>query len=95
MTEIKEVVKRLEAYLKPISPEEAVGRVSRMEAIQSQSVSKTNLDNSLRELAQLKVILTKINDPDYGRCQECDEFISQKRLMLFPYIAKCLRCIEK
>jgi DnaK suppressor protein len=48
-----------------------------------------------REQVKLKAIdlaLMKIDDGDYGECEECGETINKKRLKILPFARYCVRC---
>lgn len=58
------------------------------------------IENQLetRDLAKLKKIneaLARINDKSYGVCQDCDEEIPEKRLIMNPYFITCVLCSEE
>ena len=53
---------------KPISPENSIGRVSRMDAINNKSVVEAALRNAEKKLKGLKIILSKIQNDDFGIC---------------------------
>jgi DnaK suppressor protein len=58
------------------------------------------IENQLetRDLARLKKIneaLDRIDDKSYGICQDCDEEIPEKRLMMNPYFITCVLCSEE
>ena len=61
-------VKKYRELTKPISPENAIGRISRMDAINNKSVNQVALNNAELKLNNLKVALTKIDDIDFGIC---------------------------
>ncbi len=63
----KEVV-HLEEATQPIAPENAIGRVSRMDAINNKSVSEAALRAARRKLYSLRLALTKIDSPAFGIC---------------------------
>src|SRR5437868_8595818 len=46
------------------------------------------------KLRETRAALNRIEDGDYGICQECDEDISQRRLAALPWAALCIRCQE-
>lgn len=77
---------------KPISPENAIGRVSRMDAINNKSVTEAALRTAERKLAGLNAILPKINDADFGQCQRCKGQIPLGRILLVPHSQFCVNC---
>ena len=85
---------QLEDATKPISPENAIGRISRMDAINNKSVSEASLRASKRKLTKLKMALGKIEAPDFGVCARCKRPIPPARLMFMPESTYCVRCAE-
>lgn len=80
---------------KPVSPDNAIGRITRMEAINSKSINEAALNKSKQTLSNLEEALKLINDPDFGLCAECEEPIPFKRLMAMPESAFCVKCAGK
>jgi len=68
-----------------------MGRLSRMDAMQQQEMSKASNQRRDLKLQQITKALNRIEKSDYGYCQECDENINPKRLAFDP---TCLYCIE-
>ena len=77
---------------KPIAPENAIGRISRMDAINNKSVAEASLRNRRRKLAKLRVAYEKIGEEGYGICSTCKKIINPKRLLLMPESDKCVLC---
>ena len=44
------------------------------------------------KLQQIKDALERIEDSNYGTCEECDQDISKKRLMALPFTRLCIEC---
>jgi len=89
---MEEELVRLEDATKPITPENSIGRISRMDAINNKSVAEVALRSSKRKLGNLKVALSKIDEPDFGICNSCKNPIAPARLMYMPESTKCVRC---
>lgn len=84
---------RMEEMTQPIGPENAIGRVSRMDAINNKSVMEAALRNSRKELDQMETALRHIdNDPNFGICERCSETIPFQRLYILPGSRECVRC---
>lgn len=77
---------------KPISPENAIGRVSRMDAINNKSVVEAALRKAEEKLNKLKLVLDRVNDADFGLCMRCGNPIPIGRILLMPQSRKCVRC---
>jgi len=72
-----------------------IGRLSRMDAMQAQSMS---LETQRRREVQLKDIaraLRRIEQNRYGFCLECEEPVNIKRLQFDPAVEHCLDCAEE
>ena len=91
----KESIKSLEKTTKPIPPDDAIGRLTRMEAINAKSVSEASLNAARIKLAKIERALKKLDDPEFGTCAICEEPIPIRRIMLMPETTVCVRCAEK
>ena len=91
---IKDDIASYELLTKPVSPDNAIGRLTRMEAINSKSINESVLRKARDTRSQLERALAKIDDPDFGLCRECDEPIPSARLMVLPETDLCLQCAE-
>lgn len=80
---------------KPVSPDSAIGRLTRMEAINSKSINEASLNNAKHTLSRLEKALKLLDDPDFGYCYECEEIIPFARLMILPESVYCVKCAEK
>lgn len=88
-------IKQLEERCQPVSPDNAIGRISRMEAISERGVYQTALVAARTRFHELNVAVSRIdNDEDYGLCQRCDAPIPLARLMLMPESRYCVKCLE-
>lgn len=48
-----------------------------------------------QRLAQINSALQKIEDKTYGLCEDCEEDIPEKRLLINPYFSTCVSCAEE
>ena len=71
-----------------------VGRLSRMDALQSQAMSVETDRRRKVELQQIEAALGRIEDGDYGTCAGCGEAIGPKRLALNPTTPVCIDCAQ-
>ena len=94
MEAAKEAIAAYKLLTKPISPDNAIGRLSRMEAINSKSINEAALKKAKDTLSKLEHALAKIDNPDFGLCTECEEPIPFARLMILPETDLCVRCAE-
>jgi DnaK suppressor protein len=79
---------------KPIAPDNAIGRLTRMEAISDQNISEASLNSARAKLVKLEKALSKIDLPDFGICCRCANPISPGRIMLMPENVLCVLCAE-
>ncbi|MFT4861469.1 MAG: DnaK suppressor protein [Pseudohongiellaceae bacterium] len=70
----------------------AVGRVSRVDALQQQSMALSLQRSAQQNLRQVKVALGSIERDCFGYCQHCDEPIAFARLQIQPATRFCLKC---
>jgi RNA polymerase-binding transcription factor DksA len=58
------------------------------------------IDNQLQirnsaKLGQIEEALLHIHEGKYGLCQDCEETIPEKRLLVNPYFQTCVSCAEE
>lgn len=92
--DLKSEIKSHEEASKPVAPDNAIGRLTRMEAINARSISEANLHSARARLTRLENALKRIDTDDYGICAACEEPIPFKRLLLMPEAVRCVRCSE-
>lgn len=89
-TEIQ--IKNYRELTKPISPENAIGRISRMDAINNKSVNEAALRKAEEKLHNLKRVLEKAGSKNSGICLKCKKTIPLGRLMIRPESLYCVAC---
>lgn len=77
---------------KPISPNNAIGRVSRMDAINNRSVNEASLRQAETKLINLNRALSKVDDFDFGICLKCQNQIPVGRILIRPESFLCVKC---
>ncbi|SDR78294.1 transcriptional regulator, TraR/DksA family [Formosa sp. Hel1_31_208] len=77
---------------KPIAPNDAIGRVSRMDAINNKTINEASLRQAESKLNTLKIVLSKINDDDFGICLKCKQVIPLGRILIRPESLFCVNC---
>lgn len=92
LADLEERIAEYRELTKPIPPSEAIGRVSRMDAINNRSVNEAALRQLEKELDQLDKAMTRMRDEKYGKCMACGDDIPPGRLMLMPGATRCVRC---
>ena len=94
ITKIQKDIQVIENQIRPISPDNAIGRLSRMEAISEKSVKEATLAKLKLRHKQLEAALLRVDKEDFGLCQSCEEEISDKRLNAMPESLICMSCLE-
>ena len=79
---------------KPIPPENSIGRVSRMDAINNKSVVEAALREAERSLEQLKLMQKRTKEKDFGLCLKCRKEIPFGRLIIQPSSKFCVNCAK-
>ena len=77
---------------KPIAPDDAIGRVSRMDAINNKSVLEAALRKAESKLKKLKIVQKEIKTSEFGICLRCKNSIPIQRLIIVPESKKCVNC---
>ena len=73
----------------------SVGRLSRMDALQGQAMSRERDRRRQIELQKIAAALRRIDAGDYGDCVRCGEEIAIRRLELDPAAPLCIDCAGK
>ena len=72
--------------------QQSVGRLSRMDAMQQQSMDLAREDRRRARLAVLAAALRRLAEGDYGYCLGCGEDIPEKRLDIDAAFTLCIHC---
>ena len=89
-TEIE--ISELKELTKPIAPENAIGRLSRMDAINNKSIYDAALVKAQDKLQKLLVADRNVDNPDFGTCVKCGKPIPIGRILLIPQSNRCVNC---
>ena len=78
---------------KPVElDQQSVGRLSRMDALQMQAMASAQSRRRAGELKRIRAALGRIEEGEFGHCQECGEEIPIRRLELDPATPFCVGC---
>jgi DnaK suppressor protein len=72
--------------------QQSVGRLSRMDAMQVQAMSKALDVRRQGRLGIIETTLRRLENDDFGYCEICDEAIPAKRLEIDPSARRCVKC---
>ena len=88
----KNLIKGYKNLTKPIAPENAIGRVSRMDAINNKSVNEVALKKAEEKLKKLQQVEKNIKSDNFGQCIKCKKTIPIARILIVPESNKCVNC---
>lgn len=94
-TEILEDLNQGNQAAEPVQLDTSIGRLSRMDAIQSQQMAmemQRRLKNRLMRIENARKRMAKGN---YGLCGKCSQPISEDRLEFQPDTVFCIGCASK
>jgi len=80
---------------RPVSPDNAIGRLTRMEAINSKSINEAALRKARITRSLLEKALRAIDSEDFGLCRDCEGPIAFARLMAMPEAGLCVACATR
>lgn len=95
--EINSTQKKIEEYTrlcKPIAPENAIGRISRMDAINNKSVIESALRTVKEKMKQLNYMQKNFMHADFGICFKCKRPIPFGRIIIQPQSKFCVKCAK-
>lgn len=72
--------------------QQAVGRLSRMDALQNQAMARAGQARRDVEVKRLTAALKRMEEGEFGFCEDCGEEIGRGRLELDPAATRCISC---
>ncbi|WP_370458512.1 TraR/DksA family transcriptional regulator [Aliiroseovarius sp. PrR006] len=72
--------------------QQAVGRLTRMDALQNQAMAKATQTRRTAQRQRTLAALARIDEDEFGYCEDCGEEIAMGRLDLDPTAPKCVSC---
>ena len=95
-SELQAIEETLKATSAPVELDQTrVGRLSRMDAMQSQQMALETVRRRKENLVKIEAALRRIESDDYGCCFVCGEEIDVRRLLVDPTSTRCMECVEK
>lgn len=87
-------MKTTDEAMRPVALDQsAVGRLSRIDSLQNQGLTRNLQERERAKLGQLLEALRKIEEGRFGLCQSCGAPIGFERLLVFPEAVACAGCI--
>ena len=78
----------------PVSPDNAIGRLTRQDAMQAQQMALEIRRRNTVRLQQVELAMRRMEAGGYGICVRCEEEISLARLRVRPEAQVCVRCAQ-
>ena len=94
ISKTQKIIADYKELIQPIAPDDAIGRVSRMDAINNKSVTEAALRQSEKKLEGLKFMQKTLGNEDFGLCQRCKQEIPVPRLLCMPESRFCVNCSQ-
>ncbi len=80
----------------PVELDQArIGRLSRMDALQQQAISKAAARLTNLERQRIQAALVRMQTGEYGYCIICEDEIAEGRLRFDPSVLICISCAEQ
>lgn len=92
---VAEQLDTITAQCKPVEPDQALGRLTRNDAMQSQQLALHQRDRLLAQQTRIKGALERVDAGTYGTCLSCKQPIDPRRLDAAPDSPLCVACIEQ
>jgi DnaK suppressor protein len=80
---------------RPVDLDEPIGRLTRMDAMQQQSLTRASRQGLSIRLHQVKAALEVMGEEEYGFCRRCGEPTGFRRLKVRPETPFCISCQEE
>ena len=91
--ELEQLAKTSRDSRRPVELDQTrVGRLSRMDALQSQAMAVETERRRSLELTRIAAALQRMDEGEYGYCVSCGDKIPVKRLELDPTTTVCVDC---
>jgi DnaK suppressor protein len=94
ISKTEKLISEYQEMTKPVAPDVAIGRISRMDAINNKAVTESALRQAQEKLNKLKYVLTKVGSDDFGICMKCKIQIPLGRILIRPQSLYCVNCAK-
>lgn len=88
----EDLIAEYQELTKPVAPDVAIGRISRMDAINNKAVTESALRQAQERLKMLQYAFSKVGSDDFGYCMKCKRQIPVGRILIKPESAFCVNC---
>ena len=80
---------------RPVAPDRAIGRLTRVGAMQAQQMSLAGRPRQQQRLLRIGHVLDRVRQGTYGSCTRCGEDIERARLDAIPDTFLCMPCVGR
>ena len=87
-------LERFTRHREGITIERSADQLEEIQAASERALAVCNLDREFNQLRDVRAALRRIQEGNFGTCQQCDEDIHPKRLAAVPWATFCIRCQE-
>jgi DnaK suppressor protein len=93
--DIQTTIERSSDQTTAVKPDSAIGRLTRVDAVQAGYVSDALRREMRAELARIEQALRSIVEGTFGICRLCGDVLSDGRLEAKPDANLCIQCASK
>jgi DnaK suppressor protein len=90
--DIRTTIDRSADQTTKVKPDSAIGRLTRVDAVQAGYVSDAVRSQMRAELARVERALRHIDEGTFGMCRSCGDALSDARLEAKPDANLCIEC---
>lgn len=93
--EIRATIERSSDQTAAVKPDSAIGRLTRVDAVQAGYISEALRREMKAEMARIERALRSIDEGTFGMCRSCGAVLSDARLDAKPDATLCVQCAAK
>jgi DnaK suppressor protein len=92
---VQDQIQAISSWCEPVAPDQAIGRLTRNDAMQDQQMALHQRERLLTQLTRIRTALDRIESGTFGICPACKNSIDVRRLDTAPDSPLCVACLEK
>lgn len=92
ITKTESLIAAYKEMTRPVAPDDAIGRISRMDAINNKSVTEASLRQAEEKLKNLQRVISRLGTREFGICIKCGKPIPVGRILYRPESLTCVNC---
>lgn len=96
LAKLERSMRTTEEAMRPVQLDQsAVGRLSRIDSLQNQGLTRNLQEREAVKLAHVQSALARMAAGTYGSCSECGAEVPFERLLVFPEAPTCAACGDR